>query len=397
MQEQLRYRCTIMRGGTSKAVFFKRNELPSDPELRDRVILAVFGSPDLRQIDGLGGSDITTSKVAVIGPPTRADADIDYLFGQVHLTQAKIIWDSNCGNISSAVGPYAIDEGMVVPGEPVTCVRVHNVNTHKILVEKVETRDGNAVVSGDFVLDGVPGTGSKIELDYKMTYGSATGRLLPTGNPVDLLFVPGIGEFPVSIVDIANSVCFVKAEDLGISGKESRPEIAEDRSLCDKLEAIREQAAIRCGFMKEGEIGAVVSPLRPMIAFVAPAQDYEDYASKAVIKKEETDFLARIIYNQMPVETYTGTGTICTATAAMISGTVVNQVCSTRPRETGTVRFGHSRGINCVDVEVEETGNGPVVRKAAFLRTARRIMDGFVYVKRERLEQDPKHYEKGDR
>ena len=392
MQEQLKFRCTIMRGGTSKAVFFKRNELPQEPELRDRIILAVFGSPDLRQIDGLGGSDITTSKVAIIGPPTREDADVDYNFGQVHLTQAKVIWNSNCGNISAAVGPYAIDEGMVIPQEPYTTVRVHNVNTQKILIERVETKDGNAVVSGDYVLDGVPGTGSRIDLDYKMTYGSATGKLLPTGNPVDTLRVPGVGDVTVSIVDIANSVCFVKAADIGITGHESRPEIAADQKLMDKLEAIRAAAALRCGFIQEGECAADVSPLRPMLSFVAPAEDYADYASGKIIRKEDLDFLARIMYNQMPVETYTGTGTICTTVAAMIDGTVVNQVCGPEPKKTGIVRFGHSRGINSVAVEVENLPEGPVVRKATIPRTARRIMDGCVYVKRERLENDPNMY-----
>jgi len=381
-----------MRGGTSKAVFLKRNELPEDPELRDRIILAIFGSPDLRQIDGLGGSDITTSKVAIIGPPTHDDADVDYNFGQVHLTQAKIIWDSNCGNISAAVGPYAIDEGMIRPCEPYTIVRVHNTNTKKILVEKVKTKDGNAVVSGDFVLDGVPGTGARIELDYKMTFGSATGKLLPTDNPVDLLTVDGIGEVPVSIVDIANSVCFVKAEDIGITGKESRPEIAADEALLKKLEAIRSAAAVQCGFIQQDENAAERSPLRPMVAFVSPAIDYIDYTSGKTISKNSVDFLARIIYNQMPVETYTGTGTICTTAAAMIEGTVVNQVCSDRPKQVGVVRFGHSRGVNSVEVEVDNTPEGPVVKKAAFLRTARRILDGFVYVKQERLENNPEMY-----
>ena len=392
MQEQIKYRCTIMRGGTSKAVFFKRNELPEDPVLRDKIILAVFGSPDLRQIDGLGGSDITTSKVAIIGPPTREDADVDYNFGQVHLTQAKIIWDSNCGNISSAVGPYAIDEQMVIPKEPYTIVRVHNVNTKKILIEKVETKDGNAVVSGDYVLDGVPGTGSRIDLDYSMTFGSATGKLLPTGNPVDILDVPNVGKVPVSIVDIANSVCFVKASDIGITGHESRPEIAADQALMDKLEAIRSAAAVKCGFMKEGECGADVSPLRPMVAFVAPPEEYADYASGKNIPKDSLDFLARVMYNQMPVETYTGTGTICTTVAARINGTVVNQVCGPEPDRTGIVRFGHSRGVNQVEVEVENGENGPVVKKAIIPRTARRIMDGYVYVKQERLINDPADY-----
>ena len=386
MREQEIFRCTIMRGGTSKAVFLKSNELPVDPELRDKIILGIFGSPDLRQIDGLGGSDITTSKVAIIGPPTREDADVDYTFGQVQLTSPEVVWNSNCGNISSAVGPYAIDEGMVKSTEPFTTVRIHNTNTKKILVATVEVREGKAAIHGDFKIDGVPGTGSKIELDYKMTFGSATGKLLPTGNPVDVLNVEGMGDVPVSIVDIANSVCFVNAKVLGIKGTEARPHIIANPELMKKLESIRSAAAIACGFVKPGEDATKLSPLRPMVAFVSPAVDYEDYASGKVIKKEDVDFLARILFNQLPTETYTGTGTICTSVAAMIEGTIVNQVCSPRAKEIGLVQFGHARGINRVEVAVSQNSQGFVVEKAIFHRTARRILDGLVYVKKERIE-----------
>lgn len=386
MREQERFYCTIMRGGTSKAVFFKKNELPEDITLRDKIILAVFGSPDIRQIDGLGGADITTSKVAIIGPPTIEGADVDYNFGQVQMTEGFIDWNSNCGNISSAVGPYAIDEGMVRTTEPYTTVRIHNTNTKKILTAKIEVREGKAVIHGDFVLDGVPGTGSKIELDYKNTFGSATGKLLPTGNVVDILDVPGVGQIPASIVDIANCVCFVKAESLGVNGTENRHEIAANHNLLEKLEKIRTVAAIKCGFMQEGELAAKASPTRPMIAFVSPSVDYIDYASGQVIKKENVDFLSRIIWNMAPVETYTGTGTICTSVAAKIEGTVVNQVCSQPTKEIDVVQFGHPRGINKVQVEVTHNSGVFEVRKAAFARTARRIMDGVVYVKNERMK-----------
>ena len=269
MFNQLRFRCTIMRGGTSKAVFLKGNELPSDPVLRDKVILAIFGSPDVRQIDGLGGSDITTSKVAVITPSSREDADIDYTFGQVQLKTAEVIWNANCGNISSAVGPYAIDEGMVKVTEPITTVRIHNTNTGKILVAEVEVEDGFAKVEGDFAIDGVPGTGSKIRLNFAGTSGASTGKLLPTGNPVDLLEVEGLGKIPVSIVDLANTVAFVEAESVGATGVEPAPDIRADKALCDRLEKVRQAAAVACGFIKPGEIALEKSPIRPIIAYVS--------------------------------------------------------------------------------------------------------------------------------
>ena len=385
IREQELIRCTIMRGGTSKAVFIKKNELPGDPGLRDKIILAIFGSPDLRQIDGLGGSDITTSKVAIIGPAIHPEADIDYNFGQVQINSAEVGWDTNCGNISSAVGPYAIDEGMVKVTEPYTHVRIHNTNTNKILVAKVQVKNGKAVVCGDYVVDGVPGTGARIDLDYRMTFGSATGKLLPTGNPIDTLTIPGLGNIPVSIVDIANPACFVRASDIGITGKEARPDIIANPTLMDTLEKIRSYAAVKCGFVDKAEDATEKSPCRPMISFIAPPTDYKDYVTGNLIHKDDVDFLGRVLWNQLPTETFTGTGTICVTVASQIDGTVVNQVCSPQAKQRGAVRLGHARGINIVDVEVSNGDDGPIVKKAVLGRTARRIMDGYVYIKPDRI------------
>lgn len=386
MRNQEVFRCTIMRGGTSKAIFLKDNELPKDPVLRDKVILAIFGSPDVRQIDGLGGSDITTSKVAVIGPPSREDADIDYTFGQVQLKTAEIVWNANCGNISSAVGPYAIDEGMVKVTEPITTVRIHNTNTGKILVAEVEVEGGTAKVEGDFAIDGVPGTGSMIRLNFAGTAGASTNKLLPTGNPVDVLDVKDLGKIPVSIVDLANTVCFVEAESVGATGVEPAPDIRADKALCDRLEKVREAAAVACGFIQPGECALEKSPIRPIIAYVSHARDYEDYGTGKLIPGEDMDFVARNLFNQLPTDTFPTTATFCITTAAQINGTLVNKVCKERAHELNLVRFGHSRGINQVEVEVDNTPDGPVVKKAIFPRTARRIMDGYVYVKKSRIE-----------
>lgn len=386
MRNQEVFRCTIMRGGTSKAIFLKDNELPKDPVQRDKVILAIFGSPDVRQIDGLGGSDITTSKVAVIGPPSREDADIDYTFGQVQLKTAEIVWNANCGNISSAVGPYAIDEGMVKVTEPITTVRIHNTNTGKILVAEVEVEGGTAKVEGDFAIDGVPGTGSMIRLNFAGTAGASTNKLLPTGNPVDVLDVKDLGKIPVSIVDLANTVCFVEAESVGATGVEPAPDIRADKALCDRLEKVREAAAVACGFIQPGECALEKSPIRPIIAYVSHARDYEDYGTGKLIPGEDMDFVARNLFNQLPTDTFPTTATFCITTAAQINGTLVNKVCKERAHELNLVRFGHSRGINQVEVEVDNTPDGPVVKKAIFPRTARRIMDGYVYVKKSRIE-----------
>lgn len=384
MEEQQLFKCVYMRGGTSKAVFFKKNQLPESVEERDAVIKAVF-STDVRQIDGMGGADITTSKVAIISPSHREHVDVDYNFGQIQMGEDVINWDTNCGNISSAVGPFAIDEGMVKVTDPLTEVKIYNTNTKKVFVAQVETRNGKAAVHGDFKLDGVPGTASKIELDFKKTCGAATGKLLPTGNVVDVLAVEGIGSIEVSIVDIANLTCFVRAKDIGLRGDESKPEMVTNKRILEKLEAIRARAAVACGLIEDISEAISQSPTRPMIAFVSEPRDYEDYSTGKTINKENLDFLSRVLWNQQPVDTYTGTGTICTCVAAQIDGTIVNEVCGATAKQTGKVRFGHGRGINTVDTQVDKTAEGFEVKKAVLSRTARRIMEGYVYVKNEKI------------
>jgi len=193
MENQELIRCTIMRGGTSKGIFLHRNDLPQDPVLRDKVIMRIFGAPDPREIDGIAGAELLTSKLALIGPSTRPDCDVDYLFGQVSMVEPMIDYKSNCGNVSSAVGPFAIDEGMVDAVEPITKVRIHQVNTGKVIIAEVPVKDGRAVVEGKHRIDGVPGTGAKIILDWADAAGSLTGKLLPTGKVVYTLKVEGEG------------------------------------------------------------------------------------------------------------------------------------------------------------------------------------------------------------
>jgi len=241
-KEQIPVRCTIMRGGTSKAVFMRMADVPSEPVARDRFLLALFGSPDQRQIDGLGGADPLTSKFAMIGPPTRADADIDYTFAQIGIEEAYVSYEIVCGNISSATGVYAIEEGLVPAVEPVTTVRVHNTNTHSILIIKVPVKDGAPVVEGDFAIDGVPGTGAEVALDYSNTSGGATGKLLPTGNVRDTVQVPSLGcSIEVSIVDIGTLCVYFRAADLGLTGSVLPGEIPAPKFLA--AEEIRLAAA----------------------------------------------------------------------------------------------------------------------------------------------------------
>ncbi|MFH1933050.1 MAG: PrpF domain-containing protein [Pseudomonadota bacterium] len=385
MSDQEKFRCAIYRGGTSKAVFFMENELPADLRLREKVLMAVYGSPDVRQIDGLGGSDITTSKVAIIGPPSRDDADVDYTFGQVHIDRPGVSFQGNCGNISSAVGPFAVDEGLVRPKEPITTVRIHNTNTQKILIAEFPVFEGKAAAEGDFGIPGVPGTGAMIKMDWAGTAGSATGKLLPTGNVVDTFDFESIGKIQVSIVDAGNPVVFVLAEDVGATGMEHRLEINANRVLMKKLEDIRAAGAEAAGIIKDRNLAQTESPLAPQMAFVRAPADYTDYASGETIKAEEVSFLSRVLFNQMAVETYTGTGSVCTAVAAMIPGTIVNQVASQQTKDTGIVRIGHARGALEIKAKIEGEKNKWMLREAIIRRTARRLLEGYVYVKKSAL------------
>jgi 2-methylaconitate cis-trans-isomerase PrpF len=372
--------CVIQRGGTSKGVYLHEKDLPNDPDIRQKAILAIFGSPDIRQIDGLGGADPLTSKCAIIGPSERDDADVNYTMAQVGIADPLIDFGGNCGNISSGVGPFAIDEGLISAKEPETLVRIYNTNTKKILKAYVSTRDGKSLYIGDYSIDGVPGTGSKILLDYSGTGGTLTGKLLPTGNPVDIISVPGIGDIEVSVVDAGNPTCFLLPEVLGFLGIEGPqdPKVIQD---LDNIELIRGSVARLIGLAEDAENARIQSPTRPMIAFVSPPAEYTSFTDNAHIATNEIDFISRLFFMQTMHKTYPGTGTVCTGVAAMIENTIVNRVCSKKPGEDKIIRIGHPSGIISLEVEVENKSSGPELRLAAFGRTSRRIMEGNVYVR----------------
>jgi 2-methylaconitate cis-trans-isomerase PrpF len=375
--EQRMIRCTIIRAGTSKGIFMHENDLPASQEERDKMILKIFGSPDVRQIDGLGGADPLTSKLAIVGPSTHPDADVDYTFGQVSINKALVDYSGNCGNISAGVGPFAIDEGLVKAVEPVTVVRIFNTNTNKILKAEVPVENGRAKVKGDYSIDGVPGSGAKIMLDFAGTAGAVTGKILPTGNVKDLLEIEGLGRIEASIVDVANPMVFVRATDLGLSGIESPKEIDGNRKLLDTLEKIRAKAAVILGMAASEAEATQKSPAFPMIAFVSKAQNYKAFNTGKEILSTDVDFVSRLMFMQVTHKTYAGTGTTCTGAAAKIPGTIVNEMMDS---ESPVVRIGHPAGIIEIEVEVENQNNKIYLRRAAYGRTARRIMDGYVYI-----------------
>jgi 2-methylaconitate cis-trans-isomerase PrpF len=384
-EEQKRIRCTVMRGGTSRALFVMRGDLPAQPEVRDRVILRMYGSPDVRQIDGMGGADPLTSKLAIIGPSTREDADVDYTFAQVSIEEPFVDYKGNCGNISSAVGPFAIDEGLVDAVEPRTTVRIHQTNTDCTLVAEVPVVNGKAAVEGDYHIDGVPGTGARIDLDFSDTAGAVTGSILPTGSALDRLDVPGVGPVDVSVVDAGNPCAFVRARDLGIKGTETPHEIDADEELNDRIERIRGTVATRIGLVGDWQDAARESPYIPFFVLVSPPADYLDFTTGRVVEAEDVDFVARLLFMLRMHKAYAVTGTVCTGAAAKIPGTIVYQAARPESRVRALTRIGHPAGV--IDVEAAvRTDDGVKLTRASVGRTARRIMEGYLFVPWSALE-----------
>jgi len=375
-------RCTIMRGGTSKAVFLREEDIPPPGAERDSLICRVFGSPDKRQIDGLGGADPLTSKLAIIGAPRVAGTDVTYTFGQVEIDRPHVDWHSLCGNISSAVGQYAIESGMVEAVEPVTRVRAYTTNLKRVLTIEVPVKDGRPVRLGTYRVPGVPGTGARIMLDFADTAGGATGALLPTGNAMDRLDVPGVGEIDVSLIDIGNAHVFVRARDVGLRGTESPAEIDADRELLDRLERIRGAGAVRMGMASSVAAARTETPATPIIGIVSPAADYVGHLDGVAVAAADVDLVSRLLFMQISHKTYAGTSTACTGVAARIPGSLVAEVLRPEARDRAEIRIGHPAGVIDTESEVvlDGAGRNHGVRRATLGRTARRILDGTVYL-----------------
>jgi len=372
--EQVRVRTVLMRGGSSKAVFLREGDVPADRDARTRFLLALLGSPDKRQIDGLGGSDLLTSKCAIMGPPSRPDADIDYTFAQVSVEHPIVSYDINCGNISSAAGLFAIEEGFVRAVAPRTTVRVHNTNTGKVLHVKVPVADGAPVIEGPLRIDGVPGTGAEIQIDFSQTAGAATGRLLPTGRVRDRMEVPGLaGAIEVSLVDVANPCVFVRAADVGLEGTEWPGTVPE--AAFDLLESIRMQAAALAG---------IDSVLLPFQVIVAPPASSREYLTERHIRADEVDLHARLFVERVMHKAYAATGATCLGVAARIAGTVAHEAC--RPRSVhAPIRIGHPSGVMPVVADVSQDRGSWRVNEVLLSRTARRLMEGYAFVRSARL------------
>jgi len=372
MRKRTQFPCTIMRGGTSKGVFLMERDLPEDRALRNRIILAIFGSPDIRQIDGLGGADSLTSKLAIIAPAKEPGRDINYTFGAVGIDKAFVDYSANCGNISSAVGPYAVDKGLVKAAEPFTVVRIYNTNTKKMIHAKVPVRKGKFCPDGDYIIAGCPGAGARIELCFIDPGGAATGRLLPTGNVVDELALETGERYTVTIVDAGNPTAFVRAEELNLRGDELPEELNRDPAVRGRLEAIRRRV---------GELmGIPVSQSLPKISFIAAARDYRTVSGETV-GKASVSMLARLMAMGKMHKAFAVTAGIPAAIGAILPDSVVNRVVSKSPPSARReVVIGHPSGVMDVKVDARLGKGGARVVSCTVGRTARKIMDGRVYV-----------------
>ena len=377
-------RCVIMRGGTSKGVFVSEADLPVDPVRRNAAILGLMGTPDPRQIDGLGGSDPLTSKFAIIGPSSRPDADVDYTFVQVGVADPTLDFLGVCGNISAGVGPYAIQEGLVRATGDRTTVRIHQVNTGRIIVADVPTSHGDPDVGGEATIDGVPGTGAAIWLDFADSAGAASGRLLPTGSARDRWDVPGLGSVEVSLIDLANPVVYVRATDLGLSGVEGPEDYARNPQATAWLEHIRGRAAVELGWVDDPARAAEECSLHPLVATLREPSSYRALDGSPV-EAGTMDVAGRVQVLRRLHLAYPGSGAANLTMAAFVPGSLAHELMGEPGPGRHDFSIGHPSGVMPTQGEVSREGENLVPQRIAFLRTARRIMEGYAYVPLERI------------
>jgi len=386
---QIRIPATYMRGGTSKGVFFRLQDLPpaaqQPGEARDRLLMRVIGSPDPygKQIDGMGAATSSTSKTVIVGKSSRPDHDVDYLFGQVAIDRAFVDWSGNCGNLSAAVGPFAIASGLVdperVPDNGVAVVRIWQANIGKTIVAHVPMTNGQVQETGDFELDGVTFPAAEVRLEFMDPAAEeegAGGAMFPTGHLVDDLEVPGVGTFKATMINAGIPTIFLNADALGYTGTELQDAINGDEAALKKFETIRAHGALRMGLIKD-LAGIASRQHTPKVAFVAKPQAYTASSGKKV-GVEDADLLVRAMSMGKLHHAMMGTAAVAIGTAAAIPGTLVNLAAGGGERTT--VRFGHPSGTLRVGAEARQENGEWVVTKAIMSRSARVLMEGAVRV-----------------
>jgi len=370
----------FMRGGTSKAVIFHVRDLPASRAEWEPIFLSVLGSPDpnMRQLNGMGGGVSSLSKVCVIGPSSRPDADVDYTFAQVLIDKARVDYNSNCGNMSSAIGPFAVDEGLVPkPSGRDAVVRIHNTNTKKIIVSHFGMDGDTAAVAGDMALDGVGGTGAPIRLEFLEPGGAKTGKLLPTGKPVGILEVDGLGRVPASMVDAANPCVFVPADAIGTTATESPSKIEQNPKLMRNLEAVRRAASVAMGISPDLDTAGTMGV--PLVGIVAPPVAMTVLSGRT-LAPADMDIAVRMMSNGQAHRATPLTAALCLAVATRVSGSIPYEMAQSHIGGDSQIRIGHASGVIVVDAKVTSTDGTtePHAEYGAVYRTARRLFEGRV-------------------
>ena len=387
--DQISIPAAWIRGGSSNAVFYHEKDLPPEGAIRDRVLKRVMGTPDPIQIDGMGGAKAVTSKIAIVRPSKLEDADIDYIFSQSDVRENLIDYTANCGNISSGVGPFAIDEGLVRqfrkgrsldPTIRTQEVRIFNTGTQKVLISHVPIdEDGYSIASGEYTMAAVPGTGAPILMDYRETVGaSRNSGLLPTGKPRETLEVDG-KSIEITIGDAGNLIVFVSAEDMRVSGHETAEHLTEKAGLLDRVREVRGKAAQMVDLCQDWRNVDEESPFMPMLVILSgsPEDDSEAHMS------------SRLFLDNMCHPSMAGTGSVSTAAMSRTRGSLVYDLVGPKARKENVLNIAHPLGILPVAVEVEEDTvdtEAPRFTNLSFIRTSRRLMDGKVYVPKEAFD-----------
>ncbi|ANZ10237.1 2-methylaconitate cis-trans isomerase PrpF [Vibrio parahaemolyticus] len=382
---QIKVPATYMRGGTSKGVFFNLEDLPPEAqvagEARDKLLLRVIGSPDPygKQIDGMGGATSSTSKTVIVSRSSRDDHDVDYLFGQVSIDKPFVDWSGNCGNLSAAIGPFAIHAGLIpqerIPENGIVTVRVWQMNISKTILVHVPIVNGFVQETGEFELDGVTFPAAEIQVDF-VDPADGEGSMFPTGNLVDDLVVPDVGTFNATFINAGIPTIFIDAESIGYQGTELQDQINNDDAALAMFESIRAHGALKMGLISELE-EAQTRQHTPKVAFVSKPKSYQSSSGKAV-NESEIDVLVRALSMGKLHHAMMGTAAVAIASAACVPGTLVNLAAGGGEKES--VTFGHPSGTLKVGAKAKQTEQGWVVQKAIMSRSARILMEGFVRV-----------------
>lgn len=377
-----KFKTVFMRGGTSKGCMFHREDLPEDQAQWDKIFLQCMGDPDPKQIDGLGGTVSSNNKIVIVWKSEEEGVDVEYLVGQVIVGKSQVDYKSNCGNMTAAVGPFAVEEGLVNIAEPITTVRMLNKNTDKYInvTVPIDPVTKTFAQEGDCAIAGVDGTAAELKVKFMNPAGAKTGKLLPTGRALDILDIPELGKIEASILDVSNPMVLVRAEDIGMTGTELPEEINQNKKVCDILEKIRGTAACLMGFAKDLKDATDNSPAVPKVGFFTMPKDYMDIAGQE-IHKEDMDVCARVISVFKCHKACPLTSASSIAVAAFLEGSIIHKTVGAPKAGEENVRIGHPSGVMTMSPEIVITDGQIELPSVAVQRTARRIMDGTIYVR----------------